>query len=399
LSCKRRFPRNRSPVQALPESPASSPLTVRTPQTPPNNAVVNTAANVNSGSVARTADALPPLGVTLDAAQISPSLPAPARSAAPSFPTRSQLPQNVAAVARGTNTPRNAVAVTQGLARLFRFPSNILAVFFSDVAVMDARAVNARTVAITGLAPGASTLAVFTERYPGDVVGRSHIYQIAVRNPAAGGVAGTPATPQRNPDAVEAAISTALNDPRISVSVIPLPNGTLAARLTGTVRNAAEIEAARTTAALFVPQVVSALYAETTAPTLDAASALPSEQQFQAQLRQLTGNNSIEFITSPGGVYLKAEVASIDEANALLNLVPDLGRPVTPFIVIRGQGGATPTYYDRPVLSGDDAEMTRRMQTVTGVRTVYAVKVTSNADNTHKLRHRNLRNGAQPQRI
>jgi hypothetical protein len=73
--------------------------------------------------------------------------------------------------------------VTQGLARLFRFPSNILAVFFSDVAVMDARAVNARTVAITGLAPGASTLAVFTERYPGDAVGRSHIYQIAVRPP------------------------------------------------------------------------------------------------------------------------------------------------------------------------------------------------------------------------
>jgi hypothetical protein len=352
-----------SPSASLPS--ASALLAVRTPAS----------ALESSSGVARTVDALPPLNITTDVAQISPSLPAPARSASPAFPMRSQLPQNVAAVTRGTRTPSNAVAVTQGLARLFRFPNNILAVFFSDVNVMDARAVNARTVAITGLAPGASTLAVFTARYPGDAVGRSHIYQIAVRPPDG---ASTPALPQRSPQSVEIAIRTALNDPRIGVAVIPLPNGTLAARLTGTVRDIAEIEAARATAALFVPQVVSALYAEKTAPTLDTAGALPSEQQFQAQLRQLTGNNSIEFMTLPSGIALKAEVSSVEEANALLNLLPDLGQPVTPFIVIRGAGGAPPTYYDRPVLSGQDAEMTRRMQTVTGVKTVYAVRVSSN---------------------
>jgi Flp pilus assembly secretin CpaC len=359
-----------APMPSSPQAVTSLPLEVR--------ALGNAEAAAHSGGVARTADALPPLGVMLDAAQISPSLPAPARSSAPAFPTRSQLPQNVAAAARNTNIPRNAVAVTQGLARLFRFPSNILAVFFSDVAVMDARAVNARTVAITGLAPGASTLAVFTERFPGDAVGRSHVYQIAVRPSSATNVASTQTGSPRNAADVETAIRTALNDPRIGVGVILLPNGTLAARLTGTVRDVAEIEAARATAALFVPQVVSALYAEKTAPTLDAAGALPSEQQFQAQLRQLTGNTSIEFITLPTGVALKAEVGSVEEANALLNLLPDLGRPLTPFIVIRGAAGAASTYYDRPVLTGQDAEMTRRMQTVTGVKTVYAVRVTSN---------------------
>jgi hypothetical protein len=130
------------------------------------------------------------------------------------------------AAERGGGSSRHYTAaqcrrVTQGLARLFRFPSNILAVFFSDVAVMDARAVNARTVAITGLRRALRRWPCSQNAIPGDAVGRSHIYQIAVRPPASSAATPAPVVPQRNPADVETAIRVALDDPRVGVSVHP----------------------------------------------------------------------------------------------------------------------------------------------------------------------------------
>jgi hypothetical protein len=87
--------------------------------------------------------------------------------------------------------------------------------------------------------------------------------------------------PQRNPADVETAIRVALDDPRVSVAVIQTPDGNLAARLTGSVRNAAEAEAARTITALYVPQVISSIYVDPEASTLQAAAALPTDRQLQ----------------------------------------------------------------------------------------------------------------------
>ena len=81
---------------------------------------------------------------------------------------------------------KQAVDVTQGEARLLTFQNNILSVFFSDPGVMDARAINARTIAVTGTGPGQSTLAVFTERYPGDAVGFASIYRVSTQTRASG---------------------------------------------------------------------------------------------------------------------------------------------------------------------------------------------------------------------
>jgi Flp pilus assembly secretin CpaC len=93
----------------------------------------------------------------------------------------------------------------------------------------------------------------------------------------------------------------------------------------------------------------------------------------------LTGNETIELVPFPNGIGLKAQVGSEAEATALLNLLPHAERPITPFIVIRGEGGAAPTYYDRPILTGEDSEMTRRLHIVTGVKSVYVVRTAENA--------------------
>lgn len=313
---------------------------------------------------------------TRDSAQISPSLPPPTRNA-----TGTRYRVNRGAIPASTRgiRPSNAVPVTRGLARFFRFESNILSVFYSDVAVMDARAVNARTVAITGTGVGVSTLAVFTEQYPGDAIGKPHIYQISVRPSATG---STIAAPVSTTAELESAIRAAIGDSRISVGVLQLPNGTTAARLSGIVRDTAEAEGAKSAAALFVPSVISSIYVDKAAPTSEAfmQSATPAEQQVQDQLRQLMDNKSISVVPFNNGWAVRAEVGSSEEADQLLTALSGLGRPITPFIVIRGASpDAASGYYNRPVLSGEDDAITRRLQNVTGVRSVYAVKVTGDA--------------------
>lgn len=312
---------------------------------------------------------------TRESAQISPSLPPPTRD---SGAVRYSVNRGQTAASTRGVRPSNAVPVTRGLARFFRFDANILSVYYSDLAVMDARAVNARTVAITGLAPGVSTLAVFTEQFPGDAIGKVHIYQINVR-PSADNATTVPVS---STSELESAIRAAIDDPRVSINVLQLPNGTMAAKLSGVVRDGVEAEAAKSAAALFVPSVISGIYTDKTAPTTDSYmnASMPPEQQMQDQLRQLMDNKTISVMPFNKGLAVKAEVNSREEADQLLSALSGFGRPIQPFIVIRGAAqDSQPQYYDRPVLTGEDDAITRRLQTVTGVRTVYAVKVTSDA--------------------
>jgi hypothetical protein len=116
----------------------------------------------------------------------------------------------------------------------------------------------------------------------------------------------------------------------------------------------------------------------------------------QSKLRQVTGNDSIELVSLPGGLAVKATVDSASDAEALLGLLPTLNTRVLPFIVVRGQGsgsvdasgaptgGVTETsgkYYgaDRPILEGEDLQLTRRLREVTGIRTVSVVRTAQNA--------------------
>ncbi|RYG71770.1 type II and III secretion system protein, partial [bacterium] len=243
--------------------------------------------------------------------------------------------------------------------------------------VMDARAINARTIAVTGVGAGPSTLAAFTARYPGDAVGKANIYRIQT-NPRNG---ESPADARNNRD-VETAIATALGDPRIRTTVVTLPDGSLAARLMGTVRNPAEVEGAVTTASFFVPKVIPSLYADANAPTLEAVTSgtynVAPESTIQENLRRITGNQTIELLPLPTGLAFKAEVDSSEEAEALLRVLPTLNQQVIPFIVVRGQGSTD--YYNAtvPLLSGEDRQLTQKLQDVTGLRTVYAVRTASN---------------------
>ncbi len=311
------------------------------------------------------------------APQISPNLPAPSSAARANVGYRTSVRP---AAEVGASKSRPSIDVTQGLARIITFPRNILAVYFSDPNVMDARAINARTIAVTGVGLGLSTLAVFTSREPGDAVGRANVYNIQTL--ARGGQV---APELRNPRTVERTIITALGDPRVRTAIISLPDGSLAARLSGTVRSEAEVQAALTTARFFVPEVVSSLYADINAPTLDAvlsgASSVTPETNLQENLRRVTGNSSIELVSLPSGLAFKAEVNSVDEAQALLRVLPSLNQQVIPFIVIRGQDPASSPYYNStvPLLNGEDRQLTQRLHDVTGINTVYAVRTASNA--------------------
>ncbi|MDF2441722.1 MAG: pilus assembly protein CpaC, partial [Abditibacteriota bacterium] len=331
---------------------------------------------------------------------ITPILPQPSRlpSGNAAFPSAPATPRQVRSISNNVGVTGRSINVTQGLARFLSFRENILSVFFSDVNVMDARAMNARTVAVTGSAPGKSTLAVFVSRYPGDVVGKPEIFNIVVESPTprntlpAGG---------RDAATIELAIRSAISDPRVQVSVIQQPNGAFAAKLTGALRDLAERQAAIDTAALFVPrdQVISALYLDPAAPTLAQAQnptqTASNEQILQAKLRQITGNETIELVSLPTGVAVKAEVDSAADAETLLGLLPTLNQRVLPFIVVRGQNGARNgsaangnlaesgdgRFYgaQRPILTGEDQEITRRLHEVTGVRSVSAVRTAQNA--------------------
>jgi len=316
------------------------------------------------------------MGPIEPSAQISPNLPPPARlpagtAAYPTTPRRG--------VGSATAAQRPAIGITQGLARLMQFNTNILAVFFSDDTVMDARAINARTIAITGKTPGKSTLAVFTQTSPTDVIGRANIYRIEVGS----ATAPVAVIDNRLKDPVIAAttIRTALNDPRIDVSVIQSPDGNLVARLTGTVRDKAEVDAAVSTAKLFVGEVYPSLIVDVTAPTImqirnPGVAPLSNEEALQVRLRELTGNQTIKLTMLPSGLVVQGEVNSPEEAQALMRLLPPINSSITPLLVIRGTQARIPM----PTMNtSEDRSITERMQDVTGVGTVYAVRTASNA--------------------
>ena len=140
------------------------------------------------------------------------------------------------------------INVTKGLASLLSFQRNILSVYFSDATVMDARAINARTLAVTGVLPGKSTLAVFTATPGDDAVGQLHMFHIVVEQPTAVGPQPTPA----DPETIEMAIRSAINDPRVQVTAFQTGDGTIAVRLSGRVREDVERKAAEETAGLYL---------------------------------------------------------------------------------------------------------------------------------------------------
>lgn len=348
-------PTGAPPLPPLESTPSAQPLA--SPTQPRNATPIAAPAPTNS------------------ATQISPNLPAPAnKTASVNYRTVNQMPRNM----QGSGG-RQVIPVTQGLARLLSFKDNILAVFFSDQNVMDARAINARTIAVTGVAPGFSTLAVFSSRYPGDAVGKASIYRIQT-TPQSGGTT-TPA----DPATVERAIVTALNDPRVRVSVFALPDGSNAVKLSGVVRDTAEVQGATTTASFYAPRVISSLYADVNAPTLEAvlSPSMPGmspEENMQDTLRRLTDNDSIELVPLPTGMALKASVGSIEEAQALFRLLPSFNQPITPFIVIRGTPEGQNPYFKTniPILQGEDRQITQKLQSATGIDTVYAVRASAN---------------------
>jgi Flp pilus assembly secretin CpaC len=360
--------------RTAPARPRSAQPAPNRPTASRSTANRSTASSSGLGSAARPA--VRRTAPVAQAPRISPILPAPARNnrANVAYRTAPGLPRSVPA--SGGN---QGITVTQGLARLIRFPSNILAVFFSNPAVMDARAINARTIAVTGIGPGPSTLAVFTSQFPGDAVGRANIYRIQTqsRNGAS--------NQNQVPDArlIGQAITAALGDPRVRATIITLPDGSLAARLAGTVRNQVEVDAAKTTAAFFVPKVIPALYADINAPTIDAVTNgtanLPPEAGLQENLRRITNNQSIELVPLPTGLAFKAEVGSVEEAESLLRVLPTLDQQIIPFIVVRGQQSQE-RYYNAtvPLLTGEDRQLTQKLHDVTGVRSVYAVRTASN---------------------
>ena len=90
----------------------------------------------------------------------------------------------------------------------------------------------------------------------------------------------------------------------------------------------------------------------------------------QDNLRRITGNPSIELISMPGSLVLKAEADSQEEAQSLLQLLPTLNQAVIPFVTIRGGGRVESS--NVPLLQGEDLQLTQKLQAVTGVRTVYA---------------------------
>ena len=382
------FPANPLPANPLPPQnfpPAGlTPRVQLTPQTQPQQATSRSVAPAAQPQLLPRLPAAPPAGVAAPdstvmqtgnapGASISPSLPAPASNYNPrvTYKTTPKLPASFNQL-----PAKQSVSVVQGEARLLTFQNNILSVFFSDPNVMDARAINARTIAVTGTGAGQSTLAVFTERYPGDAVGYASVYRVGTDARGSGVPVATP-----NAATVEAALTTALADPRIRVSVVELPEGTLAARLTGIVRDTAEVQGAITTASFFVPRVLPSLYADPNVPSIDAvlsgaAPQTPSDQ-LQENLRRITGNSSIELISMPGSLVLKAESDSQADAQRLLELLPTLNQAVIPFVTIRGGGRVESS--NVPLLQGEDLQLTQKLQAVTGVRTVYAVRASGNS--------------------
>ncbi len=341
-------------VPTAPATPANS-----TQPLPPLDGPAITAAGVPSGM----APVSPP--------QVSAPLPPPSRMPTrPAFPTSPSLPSNM----KTTGVPIKIVNVTKGLASLLSFPRNILSVYFSDATVMDARAINARTLAVTGIGIGKSTLAVFTAASKDDAVGQLHMFHISVE-PVTNSMASMPE--KVDPLSVETAIRTAINDPRIQVSAFPTNEGAIAAKLTGRVNEAIEAKSAEETAALYASKVINGIVVDPKAPSYDQAFAPPAapltpEEIAQNQLRTITGNQTIEFTPLGGSWVLKGEVASQAEAQQLLTLAKTVRDNVIPMLVVRGPNGFTPA--EAPISSPEDREMTRRLQEVTGISTIYVLR-------------------------
>ncbi len=375
-----------APRPLVPSLGEITPITPKTTQVEPSGVVPSGEFKTTTGDVPHITEvAVKPrevVGETTNDADVvvTPDVPPPAPGQLPtgtaSYPLQAALPQTLPQSIDPT-AKRPLYRVSQGMARLLAFKSNILSVFFSDDVVMDARAVNARTIAVTGKGAGKSTLAVFLSRYPGDAVGRAVIYNIEVF-PSVGRVGPV----FMRPEDAEIAIRTALNDPRITVSVLQKGDGQLVATLSGALRDQAEVTAATTITSLYVPNVVSGLYVDAKALSLPESRTVPlqGDQLLQVQLQRLFSNDTIELLPLAGGTMLKAIVNSPAEAEAILAVLPTLSRQIQPMIVIRGSSDDgrfyTPT---RPMLYGEDYEMTRKMNEVTGVNTVYAVRTARNA--------------------
>lgn len=333
-----------------------------------------TAPESLSGAPNGTSSGVPSGMAPVSPPQVSAPLPPPSRLPnTPAFPTRTGLPRNM----RTSGVPIRTVNVTKGLASLLSFQRNILSVYFSDATVMDARAINARTLAVTGTGVGKSTLAVFTATSTDDTVGQLHMFHIAV-DPANAGAT----LPDRvDPLSVETAIRTAINDPRVQVSAFPTNDGSVAVRLGGRVREAVEAKAAEETAKLYTGQVINGILVSPDAPTYDQAflpptPALTPEEIAQNQLRTITGNQTVTFTPLGGSWVLRGEVASQAEAQQLLTLANTLNDKIVPLLIVRGPNGFTPA--ETPISSVEDREMTRRLQEVTGLTSVYALRSANN---------------------
>jgi len=287
----------------------------------------------------------------------------------------SRVPTKVSPPPAATRAKSQAIPIRQGLARLLSTKSKMLAVFFSDENIMDARAINAQTLAVTGKNPGTATMAIFTSRWPNDVIGQVNVYNVEILPKLA---APIPVPVITDPSAAEAAIRAALDDRRIGVSVIRTPSGSLFATLTGTVQAAEEVDAAKRITAFFVPEVVSSLVVDAKSPKL-GAEAMTTEEAMQVKLRSLTNNDTIQVVPMPGSLIVKAEVNSPAEADMLMRLLPSLNQKVTPLIVIRG-GAAQEVYTpSRPILNEEEERITQTLQGVTGLRNVYVVRSAQNA--------------------
>ena len=385
-----------------PAAPSVTPATEPAANAGPSPAPVPTANAAPLTATAPSTSPLPPLGPPVaqgvpsglqplePSARLTPALRLPAPLPDVNFALPSPAQRRAAEQTR----PRNTITVTQGLARLLSFSNNILSVYFSDANVMDARAINARTLAITGLGVGRSTLAIFTARNASDAIGSANVYQVIVEPVTA---PTTPSQPEVSAPATADAIRAALNDPRIGVNVVQLPSGGLVVRLTGAVRNAAESQEAVDTAKLFYPQVNSAIYVDPSALTRDDAARLATEgpasipttpvtpapprvlspeEVAEANLRQITGNQSIRLLPLGNGLIVQAEVGSPIEADNLLRLTSSLNQKTIPMIVVRGAPGIYTQ--SRAIRTEEDEEMTRRLQEVTGISSVYVSRTAKN---------------------
>lgn len=380
------------PNAPVPTSPVRAPVVDNSNAVPASTALVQQSATAPAGGneslppSAGSTSALPALDPSPVAGgvpsgmpplpappRVSPSLPPPMRAPAHApYPTNKGLPQNLP-----SGVPIKIINVNKGLASLLSFQRNILSVYFSDATVMDARAINARTLAVTGVLPGKSTLAVFTATPGDDAVGQLHMFHIVVDQP----VSGVPVPVVADPQTIELAVRSAINDPRIQVTMLPLNDGNVAVRLTGRVRDEIESKAAQDTAALYVSKVINGIVVSKDALSYDQAflpvtNELTPEETAQNQLRMVTGNQTIELSPLGGSWILKGEVPSQAAAQELLTLANTLGQKIVPLLVVRGPNGLTPA--EQPISSQEDREMTRRLQEVTGINTVYVIRTATN---------------------